>query len=138
MRSWFLTFPGGWAAVALVLLRLIVGVSAAVQGFFCWAQASSLVSYLTAAILVVSGLCVLVGFATPVTSVVVACCMLALAASWLALPAQKVFDSKQAVLEYVAIAVSIAMLGPGMYSLDARLFGRREIIIPPVQRSDRR
>ena len=28
-------------------------------------------------------------------------------------------------------AVSIALLGPGAYSLDARLFGRREIVFPP-------
>jgi hypothetical protein len=29
-----------------------------------------------------------------------------------------------------AIAVAVIFLGPGALSLDARLFGRREIIIP--------
>ncbi len=33
------------------------------------------------------------------------------------------------------LAAVIALLGPGAYSLDARLFGRREIIIPPASRS---
>jgi hypothetical protein len=28
------------------------------------------------------------------------------------------------------MAAATALLGPGAYSLDARLFGRREIIIP--------
>jgi uncharacterized membrane protein YphA (DoxX/SURF4 family) len=37
------------------------------------------------------------------------------------------------VLELVVV-VSLALLGPGRYSVDAYLFGRREIIIPP--RSD--
>jgi guanyl-specific ribonuclease Sa len=31
----------------------------------------------------------------------------------------------------VLIAASIAMLGPGAYSVDGYLFGRREIVIPP-------
>jgi hypothetical protein len=31
-------------------------------------------------------------------------------------------------------AVALAMLGPGAHSVDARLFGRREIIIPDCRR----
>jgi uncharacterized membrane protein YphA (DoxX/SURF4 family) len=33
-------------------------------------------------------------------------------------------------------AFAIALLGPGAYSIDARLFGRRVIVISPVQDSD--
>jgi hypothetical protein len=35
----------------------------------------------------------------------------------------------------VVDATAIALLGPGAFSLDARLFGRREILIPPDPRS---
>jgi uncharacterized membrane protein YphA (DoxX/SURF4 family) len=31
---------------------------------------------------------------------------------------------------FAAIALAVICLGPGAFSLDARLFGRREIIIP--------
>jgi hypothetical protein len=31
----------------------------------------------------------------------------------------------------VVIAVAIMCMGAGAFSLDARLFGRREIVIPP-------
>jgi hypothetical protein len=31
-------------------------------------------------------------------------------------------------------AVALALLGPGAFSLDGRLFGRREIVIPPSSR----
>jgi len=31
---------------------------------------------------------------------------------------------------FAVIALAVICLGPGAYSLDARLFGRREIIIP--------
>ena len=30
-----------------------------------------------------------------------------------------------------AIAIGLGLVGPGAYSVDARVFGRREIIIPP-------
>jgi hypothetical protein len=34
------------------------------------------------------------------------------------------------------MALAVALIGPGAYSLDARLFGRREIIIPRASRPD--
>ncbi len=38
-------------------------------------------------------------------------------------------------LETVAVALAIALLGPGAISLDAYFFGRRKIFIPSVARS---
>jgi hypothetical protein len=32
------------------------------------------------------------------------------------------------------MAVTVALLGPGAYSVDARLFGRREIVVPRASR----
>ncbi|HEU4386626.1 MAG TPA: hypothetical protein VFV34_02430 [Blastocatellia bacterium] len=40
------------------------------------------------------------------------------------------FDGRLTVLLLVMISAALALLGPGAYSLDARPFGRREIIIP--------
>jgi uncharacterized membrane protein YphA (DoxX/SURF4 family) len=37
----------------------------------------------------------------------------------------------------LAIAVSLVLLGPGWYSIDARLFGRREIVFERRQIDDR-
>jgi hypothetical protein len=38
----------------------------------------------------------------------------------------------------IAILLAIIVLGPGAFSVDARLFGRREIIISaPISRSQR-
>jgi zinc transporter ZupT len=44
-------------------------------------------------------------------------------------------DSKTSEILALTIAASIVLLGPGAFSLDARLFGHREIIIPPSSRS---
>ncbi len=38
-------------------------------------------------------------------------------------------------LQLSAMSLILVLLGPGAYSLDARLFGRREIIIPDGRRS---
>jgi uncharacterized membrane protein YphA (DoxX/SURF4 family) len=38
--------------------------------------------------------------------------------------------SASAAFNLAAIAAALVLLGPGAFSLDARLFGRREIIIP--------
>jgi hypothetical protein len=41
------------------------------------------------------------------------------------------FDAGLPVILAGTILVSIVLPGPGAFSVDARLFGRREIIIPP-------
>ena len=43
-----------------------------------------------------------------------------------------VFDSKPALIFALTILLTIIGVGPGRFSVDARLFGRREIIIPPA------
>jgi len=35
------------------------------------------------------------------------------------------------------MSAAIFMLGPGAFSVDARMFGRRKIIIPPASTSQR-
>lgn len=39
------------------------------------------------------------------------------------------FASMPASLHMIAIASAVALLGPGAFSVDSRIFGRREIVI---------
>ncbi len=137
MRNWVSAFPSGWAAVALLLLRLVVSVWALGQGMVCLAHPSTWISFAGAALLIPSGICVLIGFFTSIANIVVALVVLVISTSWIVLPASRLIDCKPASLEIIAISLSIAMLGPGLFSVDARLFGRREIIIPSGSRPKR-
>jgi hypothetical protein len=41
------------------------------------------------------------------------------------------FSSRIACFLAISIAIALVLLGPGAFSIDARRFGRREIVIPP-------
>jgi uncharacterized membrane protein YphA (DoxX/SURF4 family) len=81
------------------------------------------------------GVLLLIGFLTPVVSLTVAFGVMAIAMSWLPAPSQNLFDAKLAGIFAAIMSGALALLGPGAFSLDARLFGRREIIIPNHSRS---
>jgi len=89
---------------------------------------------LVAVVLALSGgICLLVGILTPATSVIVVLGTIGYALSWIPAPPANLLDSNAAIIDDIAITTAIAFLGPGAFSLDARLFGRREIFIPQEQ-----
>ena len=79
-----------------------------------------------AAIVFIIATCLLVGFLTPIAAVVIG-----LASAGLAI---FTFDSNPIVLNVIVQTTVIALLGPGAFSIDARMFGRREILIPHTPR----
>ncbi len=85
-------------------------------------------------LLIADGFCLLIGFFTPASSLVGALSTLGMALSWLPLPAWNMFQFGPAAIEMIAMCAATGLLGPGALSLDARLFGWREITIPPVSR----
>jgi uncharacterized membrane protein YphA (DoxX/SURF4 family) len=50
--------------------------------------------------------------------------------SWFPGPASSLLENRMTAALATAITAAVVCLGPGAFSLDARLFGRREIIIP--------
>lgn len=70
----------------------------------------------------------MLGFLTPIVSTIIAAAgasiLVCLHADVLHL-----LDSRMALFEFVMMAITIAILGPGATSIDARLFGRREVAI---------
>lgn len=90
----------------------------------------NLVAWALTALTLAGGAFLLVGLMTPFMAVLVATGGIAAVLSWIPLPGHTVYDSYPAILNLIVLSIAIALLGPGAFSLDARMFGRREITIP--------
>jgi len=134
LQRLFSTFPGSWPGFALLLLRVIVGVSAIVQGILYLSRGGNVAAaaIFSGLLLAITGVCLLIGFLTPIASVLAGVACIASTISLLPAPTGNLFDGALVSVEMLVMAVSVALLGPGAFSLDARLFGRREIVIPPA------
>lgn len=86
---------------------------------------------------VAAGVALLIGFLTPIVAVLTGLGAIGTGLSLLPPSTPNLFEAKLSVIFAIIMTAALAFLGPGAYSLDARLFGRREIIIPPVSRSPR-
>jgi uncharacterized membrane protein YphA (DoxX/SURF4 family) len=146
----FSTFPGRWPGVGLLLLRAAVGVWAAIEGVVYLLDVGGVsggagvsataspngdpvwwvVVVAMGAVALLCGAALLIGFLTPIAALVVAVLSGGRALSWI--PAVTLASDAHAGAWFMMIvALGIFFLGPGAYSLDSYLFGRREIIIPP-------
>lgn len=84
-----------------------------------------------ATIVLVCAACLLVGFLTPIMATITGVGAIAGITSGLQFPAYS-------LVALVVLATAIALLGPGAFSIDSQLFGRREILIPQSTRDVRR
>ena len=114
MQKFFSAFPTGAPGFGLLLLRAFVALTLIASGL-------SVSSWIPAVLFLAGGAFLLIGFLTPIAAVVIGLGALAFAI---------LFDSSFTVVVIIILAAAIALLGPGAFSVDARLFGRREIRIP--------
>jgi uncharacterized membrane protein YphA (DoxX/SURF4 family) len=131
VQRYFSTFPGSWPGVGLLLLRVVVGGAASTQGviYLTHAIEPTALTWIAGVLAVVSGVALVTGFLTPASGVVAGLTTLFIVATWTP-PGASVLIDRLATFILIVDAAALALLGPGALSLDARLFGRREIIIP--------
>ena len=144
MQRLFSGFPAGAPGAGLLLLRLALGVSLIAQGVQITARLMdtgtppAILAALTALAMLVGGALGAVGILTPVTQSTSAAAGLVtlIDASWAPAAVPGLDDPWLLALMTTVVAVSLVCLGPGAYSIDASLFGRKEISIPlsPVRR----
>jgi len=139
LQRLFSTFPAGRPGIGLLILRLVVGLTLISQSavyFNNW-HSLKLETSVPLALTFFGGLGVLLGTLTPLASVLVILSGMGYALSWIQAPTPDIMESKLVLANLIAMAIAILFLGPGAFSLDARLFGRREIFIPNTQRSSK-
>jgi uncharacterized membrane protein YphA (DoxX/SURF4 family) len=139
LQKLFSIFPDGWPGVGLVILRIAVAINAIAQGLCALAGSNGAFSLAWASGLfaIISGIMLLLGLLTPVAAIVLTLgYLINCAALFLATDASKHANAFTA-LYLAAISMALVLLGPGALSVDARLFGRVEIIIPEGRRPPR-
>lgn len=133
----FTSFPSGWAGTALLVLRVVVGASATLQAVLLIADAHTVrVATLAAISMAIAGLALLVGFLTPIASVLVFLGGVAIMLTCTPPVPLLLFYSRTAAFQFVVMSAVLVILGPGAISLDARLFGRRKVAIRQPPRSN--
>ena len=124
--------PGG----GLLLLRFVVALNAAAEGIFAWSSQDHETAscWCLGGLAIVTGGSILVGFFTPISSGLAAVENVIISLVRLPWSQTPTLATSIAHLNLAIICIALALLGPGAFSLDAHLFGRREIIIPDAER----
>ena len=97
----------------------------------------SVVLLVAASLAFISGAFLLTGLMTPLTALLVAVGGVVFEYFWIPQANEHLFHSHLAIINLIVLALAIGLLGPGAFSLDARMFGRREITIPSNSRATR-
>jgi putative oxidoreductase len=119
LRRLFFTFASGPPGLGLLLIRVLTGSAVVVHSLAMLHGELRIGPLVLTAFFSVLGLSLVLGFWTPL-----AAGLIALSALWdgLAHPAARYYALVVGVL-----GVALALLGPGAWSVDARLFGWRRV-----------
>jgi putative oxidoreductase len=127
LRRLYSTFAGGWPGTGLLLLRLVIGSALVVRaGSKLWIDPPLNIT-IPAVLAMGAGILLIAGLWTPIVGTSVA-----LIEIWkiITLP-----GDKWVWLLLGTGGAALAMLGPGLWSIDARLFGWKRIEAPLREKS---
>jgi uncharacterized membrane protein YphA (DoxX/SURF4 family) len=122
LRRLFSTFAQGWPGLGLLLMRLVLGIALIWRAVGRLSSDPPIVVTVLSVLAIGAGLFLLLGLWTPVAATLVAAFEL-----W------KIYWKLGDPWIYfllATIAAGIAMLGPGFWSVDARLYGWKRIDPP--------
>ena len=126
LQRLFSTFPDGRPGFGLLLLRLGAGIALiclAISGL--WGTAGEPISIARNLAAAVGGIFLLAGLWTPLVGTLVAIDEL-----WIGLSLYSLHkDGRWIHILLAVLTTGVAMLGPGAWSVDARLFGRKRFEI---------
>jgi putative oxidoreductase len=120
----FSTFANGWPGGGLLAQRLLLGITQVYCFFACVNSTPVCGTLVPQGIGALAGILILAGLWTPVAGILVA-----IIEAWIAflLPSSAALPAVLAIL-----GASLALIGPGAWSMDAWLFGRKRIETPDL------
>ena len=119
-------FPNGWPGRALLLLRLVTGILLIHDGVRELMGVLQWPGIILQLIVVAAGALLICGLWTPLAGVAVVIAQL-----WMGLLSEGSLRDRMVL---ASLGAALAMLGPGLRSIDARLFGRKRIDLRDRQR----
>ena len=128
MRRLYSTFAGGWPGTGLLLMRLVVGSALVVRASLTLLSDPPPMTVTIPAILLMgTGILLIAGLWTPIAGSIVA-----LTEIWKML---MLHGDKSGWLLLGTVGAGLAMLGPGLWSIDARLYGWKRLEATPRKKS---
>lgn len=112
MQRLFTTFADGWPGFGLLIQRLVTGI------VLFW-DTTNRVAVAPRAMEAALAIFILIGLWTPIAGLLVASLEIWIALAYPSGPATPIL--------LATLGATLAMIGPGAFSLDARLFGRKHI-----------
>ena len=128
LRRLYSTFAGGWPGTGLLLMRVVSGSALAMgAGVTLWSDPPPMTVTIPAILLLGAGILLIAGLWTPIAGASVA-----IIEVWkmLMLP-----GDKPLWLMLGTAGAALAMLGPGLWSIDARLYGWKRLEPTPRKKS---
>ena len=122
MQRLFSTFADGWPGRGLLIQRLLVGLTLVYIDFACLSTTPVCAVAVGKSIGAVAGLLLIAGLWTPIAGFLIVG-----AEAWIAL--SRAGDAGLCAVLGV-LGLTLAMIGPGAWSLDAKLYGRKHIAFP--------
>ena len=119
MQRLFSTFADGWPGGGILLLRLLAGSALITQGMAAASAGTLARLQVLQMIGAVMGLLILGGLWTPVVGL-----LAGIVEVWIACTQP---GTHTLTILLAGLGISLAMIGPGTWSIDAQLYGRKQL-----------
>ncbi len=119
LQRLFTTFADGWPGFGLLVQRLVTGVALLHEGILLLRETPTAASTTAQVLRALLAICIMTGLWTPLAGALIVA-----VETWIA----RLHPGGAGTATLIAaLGGTLAMIGPGAFSIDARLFGRKHI-----------